>query len=489
MCLRYMNIKPALYSGPRAQFVPCGKCAECRDMNRSAWSFRLRAEVQQRCLKDGWHAGFITLTYNDEHLPHIPQTCFNSYDDSSMVLDDNDQILADHFGEELHASTYTQVSCFDKEDVRFLINGMRKYLHKYFGFKGLVWILCCEYGPSTQRPHMHGLFCWPPDIPDETIYGLIRDYWRGESNVVNDDILKRMKKYRVRPDRGFVGPREFNGGTYYDKMKGIVKEEPFVCKDVAAAANYVAKYVCKDLYFQKYLGEFDLNLKSSEIKRYLCFHMQSRSLGSCVVAELTDKERLDLYLHGFGFVGEKHLFPIPVYVRNKLLFSPLYIVDKQGKRLVRRRCTEFCREHAEEIYTKKEQYYTEIFNRVCESSFFLSRFVEPEVACVFSQRNKSIVERLGAQKLARHYLCYYGVRVSQCYDVPPYLQWLNRFDYYWSSVPEHLANRAHIRNPDELIEYREAIGTVLGSLNWCAAKKHTAIEAQAELCGDYHKSI
>lgn len=46
------------------QFVPCGKCNFCLQTRRADWTFRLK---QQQ--KDSLTAYFITLTYDDEHLP------------------------------------------------------------------------------------------------------------------------------------------------------------------------------------------------------------------------------------------------------------------------------------------------------------------------------------------------------------------------------------------------------------------------------------
>jgi len=44
--------------------VPCGRCISCIETKRSAWTFRLLQE-----LKTSTHATFLTLTYDEAHLP------------------------------------------------------------------------------------------------------------------------------------------------------------------------------------------------------------------------------------------------------------------------------------------------------------------------------------------------------------------------------------------------------------------------------------
>ena len=75
MCIIPMKIKGVRAASPVLQFVPCGHCDECRRAEKSGWSFRLGLELQ-KCIDNGWELGFCTLTYNDEHVPHIPYECF-----------------------------------------------------------------------------------------------------------------------------------------------------------------------------------------------------------------------------------------------------------------------------------------------------------------------------------------------------------------------------------------------------------------------------
>lgn len=50
--------------------IPCGKCVDCRLAYRKQWSIRLLNE-----LKYSKNAYFLTLTYNDEHIPKNNSLC------------------------------------------------------------------------------------------------------------------------------------------------------------------------------------------------------------------------------------------------------------------------------------------------------------------------------------------------------------------------------------------------------------------------------
>lgn len=459
MCLQYMKIKGVNYAAPNYQYVPCGKCAECRDMLRSGWSFRLRAEMQQKCYKDGWHAGFITLTYDDEHLPTLPQSLFRSYDEDKQIITDGN-IEVDCYGEELHAETYEVVQCFDKEDIRQLVHGMRKFLWKSFGFRGLVYAIAGEYGTNTKRPHYHGLFAWPPTIPDSVIYGLISDYWRGTSLVVNDEKQKQFKNFIPRPDRGFICPRTLDG--YKD-------EKPFVVSDPLAAANYASKYLVKDVGFANYLNDYDIDFARKDLKRYNCFHCQSRSLGVSILNGLTDDEKYKLFSDGFGFLGEQKLSPVPVYIKNKLFFTPYYIVDDSGRRLVRREVTDFFRSNYEAIYKKKADYYERLIAQTQDESFWLSRFSSRPAANLCATRCREVVADFTPRMLAEHYLSYYGVPWPYRFRGKPAAVWANRYDEFGSFIPPDSPNV----NPFCHFALDDSVSRVLGVLKCARAKYYT----------------
>ena len=197
MCLQPMKIKSLSPFAPKFQFIPCGKCDECRRTLKNSWSFRLGLEIQE-AVKHGWKVGFITLTYKEAMIPVIPFECF------------------------LDGKQYEQVYCFDKNRVRKFIRNLRSRLHDDYGITGLIYMVGSEYGKrGTKRSHHHMLVCFPPKISPKDMHGLIKELWK---------------------DNGYVSPEEY--------IKKRAKEENFLVDlshGALRAAKYVCKYVCKDL--------------------------------------------------------------------------------------------------------------------------------------------------------------------------------------------------------------------------------------------------
>lgn len=92
--------------------VPCGQCLECRLQYTRSWANRCVIEARK-----SKHNYFVTLTYDDEHIPP-------------------------------HGS-------LDPEDTDRFIHSLRDYF-RHRGFKGKIsYFYCGEYGDSSLRPHYH----------------------------------------------------------------------------------------------------------------------------------------------------------------------------------------------------------------------------------------------------------------------------------------------------------------------------------------------
>ena len=161
MCYQPMRIKSRSDYAPKFQFVPCGHCDECRRMNKSGWSFRLGIELQTK-LDLGWKIGFITLTYDEDHIPTIPFECF------------------------LDGKQYRRIYCFDKNKVRKFVRNLRTKLFDDYHITGVVYMIGSEYGKKkTCRSHHHMLICYPPKIKSKQMHGLIKSLW-SENGFAHD---------------------------------------------------------------------------------------------------------------------------------------------------------------------------------------------------------------------------------------------------------------------------------------------------------------
>lgn len=106
---------------PIYEYVSCRKCEECVSVRRSQWCFRVLQETEH-----SFDSIFLTLTYNDDHLP----------DDKSVSVRD-----VQLFFKRLRRNMRLWYPDFDYE----------KYPLRYF--------LVSEYGGQYGRPHYH-LILW-----------------------------------------------------------------------------------------------------------------------------------------------------------------------------------------------------------------------------------------------------------------------------------------------------------------------------------------
>lgn len=93
--------------------LPCGKCFYCLQKKRGYWLSRMEYEARKSV-----SAHFVTLTYDDEHLPY------------------------DEFGNPM----------VSKRDLQLFF----KRLRKNTGSK-IKYFAVAEYGPQTNRPHYHAI--------------------------------------------------------------------------------------------------------------------------------------------------------------------------------------------------------------------------------------------------------------------------------------------------------------------------------------------
>lgn len=133
-------LKPLQIRNPKKNFiigvdelwltVPCGKCYACQSNKRSFWTCRLFFEAATAI-----SSIFVTLTYDDAHIPH------------SGLL-----------------------PTLSKRDVQLFIKRLRKRFPQHH----IKYFLCGEYGSHTARPHYHAIIF---DLP---LCGNFVDYYHKE---------------------------------------------------------------------------------------------------------------------------------------------------------------------------------------------------------------------------------------------------------------------------------------------------------------------
>lgn len=123
-----MQDMPLEYRFASHIYVPCGKCEACLTNRRSQWTFRLKQE-----LKVAISSFFFTLTYDDFNLPY-------------------------------KCSGKVRFPCVCKRDVQLFLKRLRKRIEPF----KIRYFIVSEYGPSTFRPHYHGIiFNFPNELKNK----------------------------------------------------------------------------------------------------------------------------------------------------------------------------------------------------------------------------------------------------------------------------------------------------------------------------------
>lgn len=128
--------------------VPCGKCPECR----LSYSRDLIQRAQIESLTS--YVYMVTLTYDDEHIPHVSFTSYRRFRKPGKrhYTCDPDKPLDIYYADLKH------------------IQDMFKRLRNLpvFQERGLRYFACCEFGSERFRPHHHlMLFVSRLDTDDE----------------------------------------------------------------------------------------------------------------------------------------------------------------------------------------------------------------------------------------------------------------------------------------------------------------------------------
>lgn len=134
--------------------IPCGGCIGCRIDRSQQWATRLMHEARYHDQK-----AFVTLTYDDLHLP-----ADGSLDTAAHQL----------FFKRLRKHLNPPFIIRDGKTVRLKAGDPE--------FKTIKYFLCGEYGDSTGRPHYHAIL-YGVDFADRVKHGKNPQgdqYWRSD---------------------------------------------------------------------------------------------------------------------------------------------------------------------------------------------------------------------------------------------------------------------------------------------------------------------
>lgn len=146
--------------------MPCGHCQACELRKRKDMSTRLANEASLYS-----RSCFLTLTYDDDHLPHV---------DGVPTLYPTDlQLFMKRLRRRIQVLTGTKYSKDDKHGKR--ITDYKDYVNIRFFAVG-------EYGSKTHRPHYHVMiFGWTPAD------GKVKFYRNGHPVNISDEVQSVWK--------------------------------------------------------------------------------------------------------------------------------------------------------------------------------------------------------------------------------------------------------------------------------------------------------
>ncbi len=267
--------------------IPCGQCIECRLQRSRRWADRCMLEL-------GYHESsyFITLTYDNDHIPKNPV-----YDDET-------------------GEVYAENATLLKRDLQLFMKNLRRQ-YEYRGYTNkLRYFACGEYGSETKRPHFH-LIVFGLKLDDLTLYkrnfngdnlynsAFISKIWDKGFCVVGDVtwescayvaryIMKKhigkdndfYERYNIEPEFTLMSRKPGIARQYYDEHK----DELFYQDFVSIPTKDGAKQIYPPPYYEKL---FEEDFPENEVVERKEKRKQAKIDSVNLQLEKTDKNYLD----------------------------------------------------------------------------------------------------------------------------------------------------------------------------------------------------
>lgn len=172
------------------QLIPCGKCIGCRLDYSREWANRGYLEAKE--YENNW---FVTITYDDKHLPKPDEII-----DNNGISWTNDGSWE---GGTLVPSHLTQ-----------FIKNVRQIMKRDYNQDGIRFMACGEYGDEGARPHYHIIF-YNLNLPTEDLYN---------PRIINKEFYYQSKIIERAWDKGISNVSEATWNTIAYTARYITKK-------------------------------------------------------------------------------------------------------------------------------------------------------------------------------------------------------------------------------------------------------------------------
>nr|QJB19844.1 MAG: replication initiator protein [Microvirus sp.] len=245
MCKKPVRIFKNLDSNkyPMGLLVPCGKCLDCRIHKRNEWSVRLLHE------SEFWENSiFLTLTYDDYHLP------------------ENNSLRKRH------------------------LQLFFKRLRKNTG-KKIKYFACGEYGDNTERPHYHSIVfgLGYNDIED---IKLAWTYCNWDIPTISNKSFGKVEPDSIRYVCQYID-KKLSGEKADEEYDNKKREPVFKIQSNGLSLKYIEKY--KDGIFQR--SYITVNGNKRSIPRY---YINKAEIDNNEMHEYAEKKERELTEHLLG---------------------------------------------------------------------------------------------------------------------------------------------------------------------------------------------
>jgi hypothetical protein len=228
----------------RTQLVGCGSCPACQELKRNSLSNRLALEEQR-----SEYCSFVTLTYDESHLPIVDVSRLFSASDREVVNLQQNHDFNEDFStpsvvntEELrnsvisynkHRSFYktnfsvnrnvsyedNQVAVLVNRHLQLFIKRFRKYVSTKYNEK-IRYYAIGEYGTQSLRPHWHILFFYSSSQ-------LARDFENVQQFGTDSRPIQTPVFLRALWKFGYIDSKQTDGKAYFYVSSYVNKPADF----------------------------------------------------------------------------------------------------------------------------------------------------------------------------------------------------------------------------------------------------------------------